>query len=190
MGVKTAIGIEKPENIISQDELMDLTRFSPAQQAPHEKLTWGSATALWNLCRYKVVGLPMLDIFYLQAGDKELKFLIQFGINHILLPHVQKIQTFFQKEGLTAPEVQQRKTLKNILGHIEPNALISDELIARAMREVLRFGVELGARGLTEAIRADVRALILQILNDDNKALNKLVDLKEKKNWILMPPSV
>lgn len=156
----------------------------------HKKLTWGEATVLWNLCRYKVVGLPLLDMFIYMVKDLELKLIIEYGINNNLLPHTRKIQDFFQKEGLTAPSVQPRKNLQNSLGHIEPNVLIIDELIARSMREMLRFGVELSARGLHEVTRNDVQELIWHILTDDRQALNRLVELKKKKNWILIPPSV
>lgn len=166
---------------------MDLKNVLNSQK---EKMVWGSAIALWDTCRYKVAGIPLLDIFVYQAKDLELKRFIEDVINNVTLPHIKKIQGFFQKEGLTAPQVPQRKNLESILGHIEPNAFISDEQIARSLREMLRFGIDVGSRGLIEATRKDVRDLIWEIFSDDSKTSSKLVDLKEKKNWVLKPPSV
>lgn len=166
---------------------MDLKNVFASQ---NDKLVWGSAIALWDTCRYKVAGIPILDILWYQAKDLELKRFIKDVTDKITLPHVLKIQKFFQKEGLTAPQVPQRKNLENILGHIEPNVFINDEQIARVLREMLRFGTDVGSRGLIEATRKDVRDLIWEIFTDDNNITNELLMLKERKNWVLKPPSV
>ena len=66
----------------------------------------------------------------------------------------------------------------------------SDEEIARAIRESLRFGVDICARGLSETTRKDARNLIWEILNDDHKSLMLITDLKKRKNWLFITPTV
>ena len=99
----------------------------------------------------------------------------------IIVPHIEKIQGALHSEGAEAPSVPQRKNLDIIGKKIEPNTYIQDDEIANSLREILRLGLNLDMKALTDATREDVRRLVWEILSDDYKGLNNLIKLQEKK---------
>ncbi len=138
---------------------------------------WGSALALWDICRNKVIGVPVLDMFAGLAKDPELKEFISNGIERVAMPNIERIQEMMKKEGLTYPPMPQRKTL-------------GDQQIAMAIREILRLAIDLDYRGFMETTRKDVRNLLWDVITDDKAAFDKIIELKARKNWLLNPPNV
>jgi hypothetical protein len=155
-----------------------------------EKLNWGDALGLWDIANFKVIGMTQIEFFLAQVKDADLKNALEHGIEMIIVPHIEKIQGALHSEGAEAPSVPQRKNLDIIGKKIEPNTYIQDDEIANSLREILRLGLNLDMKALTDATREDVRRLVWEILSDDYKGLNNLIKLQEKKNWLINPPSI
>ncbi|HBV95964.1 MAG: hypothetical protein JL50_04935 [Peptococcaceae bacterium BICA1-7] len=167
---------------------MDLTSFLPQQ--PKEKLTWGEASGLWDISRFKIIGLTISEIYLAQAKDAELKNSLNIGIEMLIKPHIKKIQEFLHKEGLEEPAIPQRKNINMIEKQITPNSIIEDDEIANEIREVFRYGLVLDTRGLVGCIRDDIRKLVFDIFSDDFKGYEAMIMLHRKKNWLVMTPTV
>ena len=157
---------------------------------PKGKLNWGETNSLWEIGRYKIIGLTIMEIFLAQAKDIDLKNSLHAGVELLIVPHLEKIQKFMNAEGLEVPAVPPRKNLDIIGKQIEPNSYITDGQIANDVREIFKYGLELDMRAVTNAIREDVRDLSWDILTDDHKGYTAMVKLHSKKNWLVPPPTV
>ena len=145
--------------------------FSQDYHKPH----WGGASGLWDMCRHKVIGLPILDLLYEMADDAELKSFIKMGIDMQAVPHINKIQEFMEKEDLASPPMPQRNKLSN-------------KQIGLALMEILRLSLILETITFMDVTRPDLRKFVWDITVDDRKAFDKIVQLNYKKNWIMNPP--
>jgi len=168
--------------------LTNLTNIFSEQQL--NKMNWGEALGLWDITRFKVIGLTLIESYLAQAKDIELKNSINSGVEMLIIPHIEKLQKFMHKEGIEVPSVPQRKNLDIIGKQIEPNTIIQDDEIANSLREVYRLGLNLDMRALTSSIRDDVRNLIWNILTDDYKGFDAMIKLHRKKNWLSPPPTI
>lgn len=167
---------------------MDLKKIFSEQMT--EKIDWGGALALWDICRFKVIGMTISEIFIAQAKDIDLKNSLNTGVEMLIIPHIEKIQKYLHKEGLEVPSIPQRKNLDIVGKQIEPNTLIQDDEIANTIREIYRYGLELDMRGITFSLNDDVRELIADILTYDLKGFDAMIKLHRKKNWLIPPPTV
>lgn len=167
---------------------MDLKKIFSEQMT--EKIDWGGALALWDICRFKVIGMTISEIFIAQAKDIDLKNSLNTGVEMLIIPHIEKIQKYLHKEGLEVPSVPQRKNLDVVGKQIEPNTLLQDDEIANTIREIYRYGLVLDMRGITFSLNDDVRELIGDILNYDLKGFDAMIKLHRKKNWLIPPPTV
>ena len=157
---------------------------------PNEKLNWGDALSLWDIAKFKIIGLTQIEFFLAQTKDKDLKAQLELGVESLIIPHIEKIQAFLHSEGLEVPSVPQRKNLDVIGKDMEPNTFIQDDEIANSLREIYRLGLNLDMKSLTDATNEDVRGLIWKILSDDYKGFDSMLKLHQKKNWLIAPPTV
>lgn len=157
---------------------MDLKGVTNMFSSPdNKKIHWGSAYSLWEVCRYKVIGIPVLDVFLNNVQDEELKHLLQLGINTMVIPHVEKIQKFLKERGLTYPPLPERCSL-------------SDQEIARAIKEIIRLGLTHDMHAFMSTSRNDERNLLKNIMIDDEKAFHKIISISRNKGWLLDPPNI
>jgi len=142
----------------------------------YHKPHWGGASGLWDMCRHKVIGLPILELLHDMADDPDLKRFIKSGIELQAIPHIEKIQATLIKEELAAPPMVQRKKLH-------------DQQIGLALMEILRLSLILDTMTFMDVTREDLRKFVWDITVDDRKAFDKIVQLNYKKNWLMNPPS-
>lgn len=170
---------------------MNLTKLTTIfSSQPPDKLNWGEALGLWNICNFKIIGMTQIEFFLAQAKDQELKAALNMGIELLIVPHIEKIQHFLHKEGLEVPSVPQRKNLDIVGKNIEPNSFIEDDEIARSIKEIYRLGLALDMQSLTFAESDEVCGLIWDILNADYKGYRTIIKIFKSKNWVVQPPSV
>ncbi|MCL6477942.1 MAG: DUF3231 family protein [Peptococcaceae bacterium] len=154
------------------------------------KLHWGESLGLWDIARFKIIGLTISEIFLAQAKDEDLKKSLSAGVEMLIVPHLEKIQKFLHKEGLEVPAVPPRKNLDIIGKQIEPNTFIEDDEIANDIREIYRYGLYLNMKALSASTRDDVRELVWGILVDDYKGFDAMIKLHRKKKWLVLPPTI
>lgn len=156
-----------------------------------DNLRMGDVLALWDVARNKIIGLSTLSVYYLQAKDKDLKDLLDDGINIILKNHVNKIQKLLLKRGYNFPASQgwEKKLDKDAQVSI-PSTVINDEEIAISLREIIRLTLSLETEGLRNATDKEIRDLLTEILDDDNTGYSALLALQRKKDWKDFPPAL
>ena len=142
-----------------------------------EKIHWGSAYSLWEVCRNKVIGLPVLELLLSNVKDSELKLLIKAGIEMNAVPAIEKIQEFLKDHKLTYPPMP-------------PRNAIDDEQIGRAITEILRLSLTHEIHALMSTSRNGERDLFWNMMSEDKKAFDKIIDLDRKKGWLLNPPNL
>jgi len=153
-----------------------------------KKMNWGEAAGLWDITRYKLAGMGLIEIFLQQAQDPELKQSLNLGVEMVIIPHVERIQKFINSEELEVPAIPPRQNLDK--RKTEPNTLINDNEIAQIIRENIRYGLLLDIRAFAYSFRHDVRNLINDILNDDIKTYHQTIELHSSKNWLMPPGTV
>lgn len=170
---------------------MSITEIISAKLVkPKEKLNWGDTLGLWDIAKFKIIGLTQIEFFLAQVKDADLKVELELGVERIIVPHIEEIQRLLHSEGLEVPAVPQRKNLDVIGKNIEPNSFIQDDEIANSSREIYRLGLNLDMKSLTDATNQDVRDLIWMILTDDYKAYDLMLKFHQKKNWLIAPPTI
>lgn len=169
-------------------DLVKLTTIFSSQ--PPDKLNWGEALGLWNICNFKIIGMTQIEFFLAQAKDQELKKSLNLGIELLIVPHIEKIQQYLHKLGLEVPAIPQRKNLDIIGKNTEPNSFIEDDEIANSLKEIYRLGLGLDMQSLTFAISDEVSQLIWDILNADYKGYRTILNMFKSKNWVVQPPTV
>lgn len=146
--------------------------FSNTLHKPH----WGGAFGIWDICRHKIIGLPILEMLYDMADDPDLREFIEAGIEMQVVPHIKKLQETMQKENLAAPPMPQRKKLDN-------------QQVALALMEIMRLSLIHDTMTFMDITREDLRKFVWDITLDDRKAFDRIVQLSYKKNWLMNPPS-
>ncbi len=154
-----------------------------------EKMHWGDGLGLWDVARNKIIGLATLAIYYSQAQDADLKKLIEDGVNNIVLPHIKQVQNKLQAEGFNIPnEPELSRKLYDQPASAAPNTMIKDDEIAMSLRELSRLTMSLETEALRNATRPDIREMLHNIFEADNKAYGKVVKLQKDKGWVDIPP--
>jgi Protein of unknown function (DUF3231) len=154
-------------------------------------LHMGDVISVWDVARNKLIGLSTLSIYYRQATDKELKDLVEDGIKFVLNRHINKIQKLLNDKGYDFPSGQNwEKKLDENTPFVIPNTMIDDEGIAMSLREIIRLTLSLEAEGLRKTTDKDIRDLLADIMEDDNRGLGAVLALQRKKQWKDFPPTV
>lgn len=151
--------------------------ISAVADLPEEKIHWGSAYSAWEVCRHKVIGIPVLDLLVSQVRDPELKRLIQEGTELNAIPHAKELQNFLHEHDLTYPPLPARNA-------------IDDEQIARALKEIIRLALNHEVHAFMSTTRDSERDLFWSILSDDRKSFDAIINLSRKKGWLLNPPNL
>lgn len=153
------------------------------------KVEWVEGGILWDVCNYKIQGIPLAEEWLAQAEDKDLKTTINKGIESLIIPHIEKIQNFLKKEGLEAPQMPNRR-LKGIDSKAYPKSrILKDADIANGIRSVYRFGINLDMRLLTYGTRSDINEMAKDIMIDDMEEYINTTKLFYTKNWLLKTPT-
>jgi hypothetical protein len=154
-------------------------------------LHMGDILSVWDVAKNKLIGMSTLSIYYRQANDKELKDILEDGVKFILSRHIDKIQKLLRDKGYDFPSGQswESKSDENT-PFIIPNNMIDDEHIAMSLHEIIRLTLSLEAEGLRNTTDKDIRKLLIDILEDDNRGLSAILALQRKKQWKDFPPVV
>lgn len=154
-------------------------------------LHMGDVISVWDVVRNKIIGLSTLSIYYRQANDKELKDLIEDGITLILNRHINKIQKLLSDKGYDFPSGDNwRIKLDENTPFVIPNTMIDDEGIARSLREIIRLTLSIEAEGLRTATDVDIRTLLKDTFEEDNRGYSAILALQRKKHWEDFPPTI
>ncbi len=161
------------------------------KNADSDNLSLGDMLGLWNVARNKIIGLSTLSIYYRQAKDRELKDLVKNGIDFILSRHINRIQKVLKSKGYDFPTEQNwERKVKDDSPFVISSVIIDDEEIIMSLREIIRLTLSLEAEAIRSSSDEDIKDVLVNILDDDNKVYSAVLALQRKKNWKDFPPDL
>lgn len=170
---------------------MDFVHAIFNKNTGESNLTLGDMLGLWNVARNKIIGLSTLSIYYRQAKDRELKDLVKDGIDFILSRHINRIQKVLKSKGYDFPTEQNwERKVNDDSPFVVSSSIIDDEEIIMSLREIVRLTLSLEAEAIRSSSDEDIKDLLANILDDDNKVYSAVLALQRKKNWKDFPPDL
>lgn len=169
---------------------MGLLQIAGVLHKQKQPLDWGEANALWAVARNKLIGLSTLEVYLDQVEDKELKLLIDLGINKLALPNIQRIFTMLQEDGLKVPSMPGRTYPQPTGKNTSKVKFLLDSEIAVSLKEILRLAAYLNLRGIEVSYRDDVLDLFWSVFQADFNAFRSITGLQKSKNWQIQSPGV
>lgn len=170
---------------------MDFVHAIFNKNTDESNLTLGDMLGLWNVARNKIIGLSTLSIYYRQAKDRELKDLVKNGIDFILSRHINRIQKVLKSKGYDFPTEQNwERKVNDDSPFVVSSSIIDDEEIIMSLREIVRLTLSLEAEAIRSSSDEDIKDLLGNILDDDNKVYSAVLALQRKKNWKDFPPDL
>jgi len=156
-----------------------------------DNLSLGDMLGLWNVARNKIIGLSTLSIYYRQAKDRELKDLVKNGIDFILSRHINRIQKVLKSKGYDFPTEQNwERKVNDDSPFVISSSIIDDEEIIMSLREIIRLTLSLEAEAIRSSSDENIKDLLVNILDDDNKVYSAVLAMQRKKNWKDFPPDI
>lgn len=170
---------------------MNLTNiFFDKSGLPEYSLSAGGALGLWNIASNKISRLPIYIIFLKQAKDKDLQKFINSTISTVQR-EIASIQKVFKEAGFNYPsEPNWEKKLMDESAFVISDAILNDEEISNALKEIIRGILGLETESLRNATAPEVRDLIYKLLKDDNEIYSLVLKLQKEKKWISLAPAI
>jgi Protein of unknown function (DUF3231). len=162
--------------------------FEPFLDGEKKPLNFLEASNLWYFMAISDTTLRNEEIAYNLAKDPELKELLKDAKFSIHQPIVNEITELLKAEKVPLPDGTPPKPLSDFPG-IPEAAKLNDEEIANLMSFNLLIGITYSARGLTEAIRADVGLIFFKVIVKKAIFGASLKKLMAKRGWLRAPPA-
>jgi hypothetical protein len=161
--------------------------FGPLLDGEKKHLHVGEVMNLWFYLNSSEQSLRSEQIAYNIVQDEDLKEKLEDVIHNVHRPIITELQQFFKQEGIPLPETTPEKPIGDYRT-LPEGAKFSDEEIANFLAYNQVLGIMQAARGLTEAVRADVGYLFAKYQMMKVTFALTLRPLMEKKGWLRVPP--
>lgn len=161
--------------------------FAPFLDGEKKPLNVMEVTNLWFYLLATETTLRNEEISYNLAQDPKLKSMIKDITDTIHIPMRDELQEFLKKEGVPLPPNTPQKPLGDFQD-IPAGAKLNDEEMANLLSYNLAAGVNYGARGLTESIRADVGLLFSKFIMKKTIAGMTVKQYLDEHEWLRVPP--
>jgi hypothetical protein len=156
---------------------------------PAHSLSMGGALGLWDICKNKIVTLPVYVIYLKQAKDKDLIKFIDSRINTVRR-QIGKVQKLFKDSDFEAPREPNWEKKLNNDAFVISRSILDDEEIAMGMKEHIRSVLSLETEALRNATIPEARDLIFSLLNEGQDDYTRIIKLKKEKKWTDDPPTL
>lgn len=164
--------------------------FAPFMDGEKKPLHVGEAMNLWFFLAQVEEALRIEQVAYNSTKDHELKEKLGDLIHNVHKPIVKEVKDFLLKESVPLPKVTPEKPLIDHPDQTVPEwARMLDEEIASFVVYKIILGINVAARGLTEAVRADVGMMFLKYIATKVTFSLTFRRLMEEKGWMKIPPN-
>jgi spore coat protein CotF len=141
---------------------------------------WVTLTSSYNL-------ISLVETYLMNTDDKELHILLQGIVTGAYKTRINRLERVLKEEGFTVPPQPSPKTLQGKPGAGQEVKLDDDEVL----RDMVAWGQVLlqhDVRAVGAATREPVRKIFTDLLSDDMKDYNLLVNLGKKRRVFNPPP--
>lgn len=144
----------------------------------------GEAYMLWGLLVAYYDTFELVEFFRSVANDKEFIFLINTGIDKLIKPHINKIESVMNQYKIPLPSRPPDKV--NLLSQIEA---IRDESMYKIIFALTQTALNLHIKAINMCVNDPIRHMFMEFLKNELKSLDNLVKFGKQKNWNRNAPS-
>lgn len=161
--------------------------FQPFLDGNKPPLHVGEAYHLWYYKSGIEQTLRVAQVSYNTVEDSDLRDKIKDLIDNVLSPMNTDLEQLLKEESIPSPRLAPEKEM-NVFGNIPDPAKLSDEETANQLAWAILMGIQIGCRGLTESVRADVGAHFAKYQMLQMMWALTMKKLMQSKGWIRIPP--
>lgn len=163
--------------------------FAPFMDGEKKPLHVGEAMNLWFFLAQAEEALRVEQVAYNTTQDHELKEKLGDLINNVHKPIIREIKDFLLNESVPLPQGTPEKPMIDNPNQTVPEwARMSEEEIASFVVYKIILGINVAARGLTEAVRTDVGMMFGKYIITKVSFSLTFRKLMEEKGWMKLPP--
>lgn len=177
---RLAIGLGKSRNA-----------FNPPPPATSRKnsLNMYEVGVIWDELMARHSSQVNMETYLASVKDVQLNDLISWGLKHIVLAQMEKLEEVLKKDGITAPPRPPVRTRQYPPGEINKIRATDDETIG-VLTVAFQAAVSLHARAFSASLREDVMDMFEVFLHEELECFDKLIALAKSRLTLETPPAV
>jgi hypothetical protein len=161
----------------------------PPATSSANPLNISEVSHLWSEMNYRQVGIIELEIFLNGTNDKDVKDELEYAINKISYPELEKMENILKAEGFTVPIRPTQRTNRQPKGKVS-QIILSDNEIIELLISSTQIAMNHHIRALTASVRGDIRKLFKNYLMQEIDNLERILKLAIKRSVLKNPPYV
>lgn len=161
----------------------------PPATAKKDSLNIEEAGVIWNELTARHISQVNMEIYMASTKDNDLIDLIKWGLDEIVIPHMEQLEAILKNEGITVPPRPPLRQDQYSAGQVNKIRTGDDELIG-ILTVAFQTAVALHVRALTVAYRDDFVELCEKLLYSELIGFEKLMALAKSRQALSNPPVV
>lgn len=166
-----------------------LKKLLPFAKGDDKPLHAGEIYYLWEGLTSGIKAVELAETYLMNTEDIEIKTMLQGFIKGLYLIRIQRLQNILKEEGFTVPPRPASKTLQGKPGVGQEVKLSDDEVLLN----LVNWGqalLQLDSRAMTTCTRESVRKVFTDLIFDEIRAYNILIEAgKKRKIFNPAPPA-
>lgn len=144
---------------------------------------------LWEELNARILSVVNAELYLTNINDKELTKVAEKGLQNVILPHLEEIETVLKKEGFTVPPRPVRRLSQGPSGQVGQIILNDDEVLA-VIVSAGQIAIQAHMRGYCSAVREDIRKHFKNFLSSEIDQFEAIMKLSSERNTLENPPVV
>ena len=161
----------------------------PAATAKNNSLDMAEVATLWDQISARHKSIVNLETFIANTNDPELIKLLKNGLNKVVLPQLEQLETKLKEEGFTIPARPVRRMEQGPPGQVN-KILMSDSEVIRLVVAALQVAINHHIKSFVTASRKDVSDIFKHSLSTEIEYLQKVMKLAKQRKALNNPPVV
>lgn len=146
-------------------------------------------SALWTELDYRHSSISLLETFLNNTNDKELKKILNDGLQKTVFPQLDKIETLLKDEGLTIPARPADRNEQKP-DNLKSKIILNDNEVIGLFLLSTQVAINHHIRAYSEVLKEDLKDLFKSFIKQEIKNLEIAIALSKKRGAILDPPNV
>lgn len=177
---KLALGLGKSRNVFDPP---------PPATARKNSLNMYEVGIVWEQLTGRHSSQVNMETYLASTKDTQLNSLISWGLNEIVMPQMEKLETVLKNEGITIPPRPSIRTNQYAPGQTNKIKASDDETLG-VLTVAFQSAVNLHARALSVSLRDDLLELFEGFLYRELEAYDKTIALSKSRLTLDNPPVI
>lgn len=157
-----------------------LKKLLPFATGDDKPLHAGEIYYLWEGLTSGYKAVELAETYLMNTEDTEIQTILQSIIKGIYLIRIQRLEKIFKEEGFTVPPRPASKTLQGKPGLGQEVKLSDDEVLLNLVNWWQAL-LQLDSRAVTTCTRESVRKVFTDLLFDEIRAYNIIIEVGKKR---------